>query len=756
MKHKPKYFYRLFLPFVLIGTLVMIAFNGVAYILTKDKLDEKISLEKLENVVQTKNTLEQKIQTLDYALNSYIYDNPFKQYMELPLTASNFDTYREIIKRLNYISAFGPSQTSIELVSLKGNWVINKEGLKQLTHKQKEEVKSKYIELANTSTWVVEEDNKKEILLVKKTPFNLKESNGILIVHIPLNSFSNLIYKQSDSNPIFIYNQEGKFIYQSNALEEEGLHKKYIEQILNEEIHTTDVLDEIVNKQETNKIAYTKSEYNGWIYVTRINDKELSAAVKPTIIALVLMSLFMLLVTIVIGYISSDYFSKPIRELQTYIPKQPKSKYKDEFEQIGHSIREVVSRNEVLEHTIVNQHEQLKTLFMLNLFRGRLTEAEIVEQLKGFRFPSKWKYLYVMAIQFDSLKKSEFTRKDKDVLLFSINQIVSEVVSENELLPPTVVDSHTQATIFISQTDNFNMHVQNINQYSEEIQKRVNEIFDVTISIGISRPFEQLSDCKQALEQGIESLRYRLKVGKESIIFYETVAPIYSSNQIKTYFPKILENQLFDAIKLGDSEKALTSLHQLFADLYKNNHNPHELEVNIMRFINDIIHLMHVMGMDTLIMDDYKTIYHAISDMKTSEEIEMYVKKNMIYPMIEAITERTDTQYKTISNQILHIIENEYDSDLSLESIATRLHYNKNYLSSIFKKEFQQTFSEYLTLYRYDKAKKWLKETNMSVREISEKLQYRNSQNFIRSFRKIEGITPGKYRDLHRDDSLSF
>ena len=124
--------------------------------------------------------------------------------------------------------------------------------------------------------------------------------------------------------------------------------------------------------------------------------------------------------------------------------------------------------------------------------------------------------------------------------------------------------------------------------------------------------------------------------------------------------------------------------------------------------------------------------------------------------MIDAISERTESQNKSISEKIIHIIQNEYDTEISLEIIASRLHYNKNYLSSIFKKEFKQSFSEYLALYRYDMAKIWLKETNMSVREISEKLQYKNSQNFIRSFRKIEGTTPGKYRELHRDESFSF
>jgi AraC-like DNA-binding protein len=38
----------------------------------------------------------------------------------------------------------------------------------------------------------------------------------------------------------------------------------------------------------------------------------------------------------------------------------------------------------------------------------------------------------------------------------------------------------------------------------------------------------------------------------------------------------------------------------------------------------------------------------------------------------------------------------------------------------------------------------------MPIKEIAEKLRYNNSQNFIRSFRKLENVSPGKYREQER------
>ncbi|MNG28343.1 HTH-type transcriptional regulator YesS [compost metagenome] len=64
----------------------------------------------------------------------------------------------------------------------------------------------------------------------------------------------------------------------------------------------------------------------------------------------------------------------------------------------------------------------------------------------------------------------------------------------------------------------------------------------------------------------------------------------------------------------------------------------------------------------------------------------------------------------------------------------------------MFRQETGINFAEYLAQYRLDIAKRWLRETNMTVTDIAEKLNYNNPANFIRYFRKMEGITPGQYR----------
>lgn len=44
----------------------------------------------------------------------------------------------------------------------------------------------------------------------------------------------------------------------------------------------------------------------------------------------------------------------------------------------------------------------------------------------------------------------------------------------------------------------------------------------------------------------------------------------------------------------------------------------------------------------------------------------------------------------------------------------------------------------------------------MKVAEIADKLQYNIAQNFIRYFRKMENITPGQYRELHKSTITGY
>ena len=87
---------------------------------------------------------------------------------------------------------------------------------------------------------------------------------------------------------------------------------------------------------------------------------------------------------------------------------------------------------------------------------------------------------------------------------------------------------------------------------------------------------------------------------------------------------------------------------------------------------------------------------------------------------------------------------------MTLESCARKLGCEPMYLWQVFREQNHVTFSQYLEDYRLQKSVERLMTTDASVKEIAEEFGYANSQNFIRSFKKKTGCTPGQYREKNR------
>ena len=58
--------------------------------------------------------------------------------------------------------------------------------------------------------------------------------------------------------------------------------------------------------------------------------------------------------------------------------------------------------------------------------------------------------------------------------------------------------------------------------------------------------------------------------------------------------------------------------------------------------------------------------------------------------------------------------------------------------------------SEYITLKRIEKAKHLLETTEKNIYTIAEESGFKDTNYFIRTFKKLEGITPNKYKQSKR------
>ena len=135
--------------------------------------------------------------------------------------------------------------------------------------------------------------------------------------------------------------------------------------------------------------------------------------------------------------------------------------------------------------------------------------------------------------------------------------------------------------------------------------------------------------------------------------------------------------------------------------------------------------------------------------------------RNYLYEIILYISEQVKTimdgndssSRDSILDDILYYIDNNYQNNIKLESIAPLFGYNSAYLGKLFTKAIGENFNSYVDHRRIEHSKKLLEQKNIKVYEVSEQVGYKNVDYFHKKFKKYVGISPAEYRkQLKFDD----
>ncbi|OAZ50259.1 helix-turn-helix transcriptional regulator [Paenibacillus polymyxa] len=747
---KGRMFYTIFITILVLGIGLVASFGSYIYFTTISSVVERVSNTKQSYMAQIRNSLEQKIQTIEYAFNTYSTTSSFNEVVKNPITEKDFVAYRNVNTQLNYIATMGLEGTEYSLISLNQNWRISNGSLSYLTKTEREQLISTYIDHQDKGLFWIKTD--KGIRFVNTLPVFSKKKQAIALSDISSQTLSRTIQTE-DHMPVIILNNKGDLMYDTEPatplLSTQQL--QHISEVTAKSDNTGMLTLEKTEHQPARQIIYAKSAYNNWTYLTVLDKKEIANAFQTTKFGIIMMVLVLTLLIVVVAYIIAIYFTKPFQQIKRSLPKNPNFAFKNEpskneIEWIINSIDNIVTEKESLESLIQSEMPQLETQLILNLFRKRVSAEELARKMPRLGYPQIENQMYItLLVQLDNLGDRE--PSDKDILLLAINKIVEETIPEQQRMLPIILNDNTQATILILAGKSAQEMRKQVLDHATLLIQHVKEYLNVSISIGISTAYDNLLESKEACEMSKQALHHRLNLGKESIIFYEDISMVISG-PVLLHYPAELESKLFDAIRIGDEEQVYHTVHSLLAEMMTKNNHSMNFEVLLVRFVNNLIQLEQLLGIEVLLTQDNHALYHRLLDIRNPEEIERMLLEQVIFPMVKSMKEKTNQQFRCLSEKIAAIIRAEYDQELSLELIGDRLHYNPNYLSSIFKKEYGTTFSEYLMGYRLQMSKKWLIETDMTIKEIAERLQYHNSQNFIRSFRKKEQVTPGAYRKM--------
>ena len=145
-------------------------------------------------------------------------------------------------------------------------------------------------------------------------------------------------------------------------------------------------------------------------------------------------------------------------------------------------------------------------------------------------------------------------------------------------------------------------------------------------------------------------------------------------------------------------------------------------------------------------------LYENINNLNVLDWVKNRLFIESFSPMILNIVRQYE-QYRNnrksgkhpIIYQVLGIMEQEYQRDLSLEEMAERMKVTPEYLSALFMKELGIKYTTYRTQIRIEAAKELLQDGKLKIYEIAERCGFPDVKYFTKVFKKYTGSSPGEF-----------
>ena len=118
--------------------------------------------------------------------------------------------------------------------------------------------------------------------------------------------------------------------------------------------------------------------------------------------------------------------------------------------------------------------------------------------------------------------------------------------------------------------------------------------------------------------------------------------------------------------------------------------------------------------------------------------------------LMDSIFDFTGVRHANVIHQSVQYINAHYAEKITLEEMARRVYLSPAYFSRVFKEETGEAFTAYLNRVRIDRSKELLRHKSIRLTDIALLVGFEDQSYYSKVFKKLEGITPLRYRESER------
>lgn len=301
-----------------------------------------------------------------------------------------------------------------------------------------------------------------------------------------------------------------------------------------------------------------------------------------------------------------------------------------------------------------------------------------------------------------------------------------------------------------------------INKLLEELGKYLKKIVnnhpELQYFVGAGRPVRRLGDIPRSYQEAGRAFASRFFIELNQIVDVEQAERYQSRSNVGINLEELRNSkigriQVENFLKNGTAQEADEFIEEYFHNVGENNYQS-------LMFRQYIVMDMFLGAVDCLESLDI-SVDRLSESSRNFNEIACRicsledVKRSLLSLFLEALNLRDSISHKKYSLLLEeaqnYIGQNFQNNEISLNQVASFVNVSPSYFSTIFSQETGETFVEYLTRLRIEKAKEMLMCTSFRTSEIGYQVGYKDPHYFSYIFKKTVNCTPKEYRMRGKD-----
>jgi len=288
---------------------------------------------------------------------------------------------------------------------------------------------------------------------------------------------------------------------------------------------------------------------------------------------------------------------------------------------------------------------------------------------------------------------------------------------------------------------------------AEEARHHVEKYLRFTVTIGIGRTCSSPERLPASYKSAQSALDYRFQLGKNRILSINDLEGSQVANPPIALYAD-WDRKLSSSVKTGAAEEANRQIECLIEEFKRSRLPTEALVLHVQKIALALMNAMQELGAhDAEELQKRQLWLTEVSRFKTLDEIGGWLKGIASELAASAQANRNLVSRVQIAKATDYIEEHYAEEKLSLQDLCRHTLMSASYFSLIFKQSTGETFIEYLTRVRLEKAKELLLTTSLKFYEIAAQVGYADPNYFSILFKKHTGSSPRDFREKQAKES---